>query len=130
MTDSNDFHFDPPERILLGPGPSVVPARVLAALARPTVGYLDTSYVELMEAVQPMLRRLFRTQNENTLTITGAGTAAMEAAIVNLVEPGDRAVACVHGFFGDRMRQILERAGADTRCPLSVKSRPSHPAAG
>ena len=129
MTDSNDFHFDPPERILLGPGPSVVPARVLAALARPTVGYLDTSYVELMEAVQPMLRRLFRTQNENTLTITGAGTAAMEAAIVNLVEPGDRAVACVHGFFGDRMRQILERAGADVHVVEAPWGEPTDPKA-
>jgi alanine-glyoxylate transaminase / serine-glyoxylate transaminase / serine-pyruvate transaminase len=109
----DDFFFDPPERILLGPGPSFVPARVLAALARPTVGYLDSSYVDLMESVQRMLRRLFVTHNEHTLAITGSGTAAMEAAIVNLVERGDRAIACVHGYFGDRMRQILERAGAE-----------------
>lgn len=106
------FSFDPPQRILLGPGPSDVPARVLQALARPTVGYLDTSYTALMEEVQPRLRKLFKTRNAATFAVTGAGTAAMEAAITNVIEPGDKTVVCVHGYFGDRMRQILERAGA------------------
>lgn len=106
------FIFDPPSRILLGPGPSDVPARVLAALARPTVGYLDASYTALLEALQPLLRMVFATQNPETLTITGAGTAAMEAALFNVLEREDRCVACVHGYFGDRMRQVAERAGA------------------
>jgi alanine-glyoxylate transaminase / serine-glyoxylate transaminase / serine-pyruvate transaminase len=107
-----DFVLDPPSRILLGPGPSDVPARVLAALARPTVGYLDPSYTALLEALQPALRDLFGTANEATFTITGAGTAAMEAALHNVLEPDDVCVACVHGYFGDRLRQVAERAGA------------------
>ena len=113
MSGSRRFHLDPPRRILLGPGPSEVPARVLAALGRPTVGYLDSSYVNLLEEVRRQLKLVFRTENEATFAITGSGTAAMEAAIFNAIEPGDRAVVCVHGYFGDRMRQILERAEAD-----------------
>lgn len=107
------FHFDPPVRILLGPGPSDVPPRVLSALARPTVGYLDETYTALLEALQPLLRMVFATANPETLTITGAGTAAMEAALFNVLERGDRCVACVHGYFGDRMRQVAARAGAE-----------------
>lgn len=112
MSASN-FHFDPPERILLGPGPSNVSARVLAALARPTVGYLDPFLVALLEHTTGQLQRLFRTDNPGTFAVTGSGTAAMECALYNLVEPGERAIACVHGYFGDRMRQILARAGAE-----------------
>ena len=124
---ADEFRFDPPSRILLGPGPSVVPPRVLAALARPTVGYLDASYTALMEAVQPMLRRLFRTDNEATFAITGAGTAAMEAAVANTIEPGDVAVACVHGYFGDRLRQILERYGAQVHVVEAAWGKPTDP---
>lgn len=108
-----DFVFDPPQRILLGPGPSDVPARVLAAMARPTVGYLDASYVGLLSELQRQLRALFQTDNPETLTITGPGTAAMEATIYNTVEAGDRVVCCVHGYFADRMRQMAERCGGE-----------------
>lgn len=124
MADS-EFRFDPPERILLGPGPSIVPNRVLAALARPTVGYLDPSYTALMEVVQRQLRMLFVTQNEATLAITGAGTAAMEAAIYNVAEPGNKAVACVAGYFADRMRQMLERTGAEVHMVESPWGQPT-----
>lgn len=110
---SESFVFDPPTRILLGPGPSEVPARVLSALARPTVGYMDPSYVALMQELRGLLRMVFDTNNDATLAITGAGTAAMEAAVFNALEPGEKAVVCVHGYFGDRLRQIMERAGAD-----------------
>jgi len=109
---SAEFRFDPPSRILLGPGPSDVPPRVLSALARPTVGYLDSSYIALLETLQGQLRGLFQTTNPETLAVTGAGTAAMEAALYNVLEPGDRVVAGVHGYFGDRMREVAERAGA------------------
>lgn len=122
------FHFDPPQRVLLGPGPSDVPPRVLAALARPTVGYLDASYQDLMEEVQSGLRRLFRTDNEATFAVTGSGTAAMECALSNVIEPGDRVVACVHGYFGDRMRQIAERAGAQVEVVSSPWGQPTDPA--
>jgi alanine-glyoxylate transaminase/serine-glyoxylate transaminase/serine-pyruvate transaminase len=126
---STNFSFDPPTRILLGPGPSEVPARVLAAMARPTVGYLDPSYTALLEEVQPLLRMLFRTQNEATFAITGAGTAAMEAAVLNALEPGDAAVVCVHGYFGDRMRQIMERAGARVHVVQTPWGQPTDPQA-
>lgn len=107
------FQLAPPQRILLGPGPSEVPRRVLNAGSLPSVGYLDPTFVALMKVVQQQLRELFLTQNRHTMTITGAGTAAMECAIDNLAEPGDTVVCCVHGFFGDRMRQMFERAHVD-----------------
>jgi alanine-glyoxylate transaminase / serine-glyoxylate transaminase / serine-pyruvate transaminase len=119
------FHFDPPVRILLGPGPSDVPPRVLSAMARPTVGYLDETYTALLEALQPLLRMVFATANADTLTITGAGTAAMEAALFNVLERGDRCVACVHGYFGDRMRQVAERAGAEMHVVESPWGEPT-----
>lgn len=123
------YAFDPPARILLGPGPSDVPARVLAALARPTVGYLDPSYTALLEALQPLLRMAFATANEATLTVTGAGTAAMECALFNVLEPGDRAVACVHGYFGDRMRQVAARCGAEVHAVEGTWGEPTSPGA-
>lgn len=126
---SESFFFDPPARILLGPGPSDVPARVLAAMARPTVGYLDATYVALLEALQPLLRMVFATNNPETLTITGAGTAAMEAALFNVLERGDRCVACVHGYFGDRMRQVAERAGAEVHLVEAPWGEPTSPRA-
>lgn len=107
------FDLSPPRRILLGPGPSEVPSSVLAAGSLPAVGYLDPFFIELMQVVQQQLRGLFLTDNRHTLTVTGAGSAAMECAIDNLCEPGDTVVCCVHGFFGDRMRQMYERAGVD-----------------
>ncbi len=123
------FVFDPPTRILLGPGPSDVPARVLSAMARPTVGYLDATYTALLEALQPLLRMVFATTNEDTLTITGAGTAAMEAALFNVLERDDVAVACVHGYFGDRMRQVAERSGARVEVVEAPWGQPSSPKA-
>ena len=86
------FQLAPPQRILLGPGPSEVPRRVLNAGSLPAVGYLDPSFIELMKVVQEQLREMFLTENRYTLTITGAGTAAMECAIDNLCEPGDTVV--------------------------------------
>ena len=108
-----NFQLAPPQRILLGPGPSEVPRRVLNAGSLPAVGYLDPTFIELMKVVQEQLREMFLTKNRYTLTITGAGTAAMECAIDNLCEPGDTVVCCVHGFFGDRMRQMYERANVN-----------------
>ncbi len=133
-----DFQLAPPQRILLGPGPSEVPRRVLNAGALPAVGHLDPSFIELMQVVAGQLRRLFRTDNKTTLTITGSGTAAMECAIDNLAEPGDTVICCVHGYFGDRMRQMYERAhvnlvlvnspwGQSTDLELLSKALQEHP---
>lgn len=104
--------LNPPIRTLLGPGPSDIHPRVLAALARPTVGHLDPYYLELMDKVQGGLRELFRTSNRMTFAVSGTGSAGMEAAVVNLIEPGDSMVVGVNGVFGARMGDVAERAGA------------------
>lgn len=104
---------NPPVRILLGPGPSDVDPRVLAALARPTVGHLDPYYLKVMDELQGMLRDVFRTRNRMTLAISGTGSAGQEATVANLVEPGDRVLVCVNGVFGGRLADMAERAGGD-----------------
>jgi alanine-glyoxylate transaminase/serine-glyoxylate transaminase/serine-pyruvate transaminase len=102
----------PPVRVLMGPGPSDIHPRVLAALARGTVGHLDPYYLKIMDDLQRMLRSLFRTENRMTFAVSGTGSAGMEAAVVNLIEPGDAMVVCVNGVFGGRMADVAQRAGA------------------
>ncbi|MGQ0635186.1 MAG: pyridoxal-phosphate-dependent aminotransferase family protein [Planctomycetaceae bacterium] len=104
--------LNPPQRILMGPGPSDVHPRVLAALGAPTVGHLDPYFLEVMSETQAMLRSVFRTANELTLAVSGTGSAGMEACVVNLIEPGDRMIVCVNGVFGGRMADVAARAGA------------------
>ncbi|MBX3440941.1 MAG: alanine--glyoxylate aminotransferase family protein [Planctomyces sp.] len=103
----------PPKRILLGPGPSEIAPRVLAALAAPTVGHLDPYFLRIMDETQQMLRDVFRTQNALTIAVSGTGSAGMETCLVNLLEPGDRAVVCVNGVFGTRMADVAARCGAE-----------------
>jgi alanine-glyoxylate transaminase/serine-glyoxylate transaminase/serine-pyruvate transaminase len=102
----------PPVRLLMGPGPSDTHPRVLEALAKPTVGHLDPYYLETMNGMQQMLREVFRTKNEMTMAISGTGSAGMEAAVVNVIEPGDSMIVCVNGVFGGRMADVAGRAGA------------------
>jgi alanine-glyoxylate transaminase/serine-glyoxylate transaminase/serine-pyruvate transaminase len=101
-----------PKRLLLGPGPSNVPARVLAALAQPLLGHLDPAFLAVMDEVQERLRGLFGTVNPMTLPISGTGSAGMEACFANLLEPGDDAVIGVAGVFGERMCDVAGRIGA------------------
>jgi alanine-glyoxylate transaminase/serine-glyoxylate transaminase/serine-pyruvate transaminase len=101
-----------PQRILLGPGPSDVPARVLAALGAPTLGHLDPAYLKIMDHTRQMLREVFRTKNELTMAISGTGSAGMEACVANLIEPSDEMIVCVNGVFGTRMRDVAQRCGA------------------
>ncbi len=105
--------LDPPVRILMGPGPSDIHPRVLTAMSRPTVGHLDPYYLTLMDDMRRMLQATFRTTNEMTLAISGTGSAGMEAAVVNLIEPGDSMIVGVNGVFGGRMVDVAERAGAN-----------------
>ncbi len=105
--------FSPSSRVLLGPGPSEVHPRVLAALGMPLLGHLDPEFVALMDETQVMLRQVFRTTNPLTLAISGTGSAGMEAVVVNLIEPGDRMVVGVNGVFGGRMVDVAQRAGAE-----------------
>ncbi len=104
--------FNPPSRVLMGPGPSDVPARVLSAMARPTIGHLDPAFIGLMDQIKEMLQQAFRTRNALTMPISGPGSAGMEACFVNLVEPGDTVIVCINGVFGGRMKENVERCGA------------------
>lgn len=105
--------FVPKPHVLLGPGPSDVPPRVLQAMATPLVGHLDPEFLVLMNRIQDQLRDLYRTQNHMTIAISGTGSAGMETCVVNLIEPGDKMIVCVNGVFGKRMSDVAERAGAE-----------------
>ena len=98
--------FNPSPRILLGPGPSDVPPRVLAAMGYPLLGHLDPEFVALMDETQGLLRQVFRTENRLTMAVSGTGSAGMEAVVVNLIEPGDAMLVCVNGVFGGRMVDV------------------------
>ncbi len=112
--------LNPPQRLLLGPGPCDAHPRVLRAMAAPLLGHLDPQFLEIMNEVQGMLHAVYQTQNPVTFPVSATGMAGMETCFVNLVEPGDRVVICVAGFFGQRMVEIAERAGAQ----VTVLERP------
>jgi alanine-glyoxylate transaminase/serine-glyoxylate transaminase/serine-pyruvate transaminase len=103
--------FNPSARILLGPGPSMPHPRVVRALSAPTVGYLDPEMLEIYSQEQKLLQQIFQTQNEWTFALSGTGTSGMEAALVNLIEPGDEVLVAIHGFFGERLAEIATRVG-------------------
>ncbi len=109
MTNS----FIPPRRTLMGPGPSDVHPRVLAALARPTIGHLDPEFVRMMDEVKLMLQNAFRTRNAMTMPVSAPGSAGMETCFVNLIEPGDKVIVCVNGVFGGRMKENVRRIGGE-----------------
>jgi alanine-glyoxylate transaminase / serine-glyoxylate transaminase / serine-pyruvate transaminase len=101
-----------PARLLLGPGPSPVHPEVLAAQARPVVGHLDPWFLTLADEIAAMLRTVFRTANRLTFPVSGTGSAGMEAAVVNVVSPGDTVIVGVNGVFGGRLADTARRAGA------------------
>lgn len=104
--------LNPHQRILMGPGPSDVHPRVLKAMATPLVGHLDPDFVAIMDEVKSMVQHTFQTQNELSFVVSAPGSAGMETCLVNLLEPGDEAIICIHGVFGGRMADIAERCGA------------------
>ena len=103
--------FNPPVRTLMGPGPADVHPRVLAAMARPTIGHLDPAFVTMMDEVKVLLQYACKTQNALTMPVSAPGSAGMETCFVNLVEPGEKVVVCVNGVFGGRMKENVERLG-------------------
>lgn len=103
----------PPNRILMGPGPSDVSSRVLTAMAEPTVGHLDKYFLQVMDENMQMLREVFQTTNEMTIPISGTGSAGMETVFVNMIEPGDKVIVGVNGLFGERMVDVAGRCGAE-----------------
>ncbi len=105
-----DLHVSP--RVLLGPGPSMVHPRVLRAMATPLVGHLDPEFLHIMREIQELLRYVFRTQNALTIPVSGTGSAGMEAALCNFIEPGDPVLIAVNGYFGLRLADMAARYGA------------------
>ena len=103
--------FHPPRRTLMGPGPSDVSDRVLQAMARPTVGHLDPSFVGMMDETKQLLQYVFQTQNELTFAVSAPGSAGMECCFANLIERGDKVIVCQNGVFGGRMKENVERCG-------------------
>ena len=114
MTNTYLEEFNPPQRILLGPGPSSVNPRVLQAMTLPILGHLDPRFFRVMDEVCAMLREVYRTENLMTVPLSATGTGAMEAACANMLERGDKIIVCRNGFFGDRLADIAERCGAET----------------
>lgn len=119
--------FNPPQRLLMGPGPSNAHPRVLQAMAAPLLGHLDPDFLQVMDDVQEMLRRVFQTGNGLCIPISGTGTAGMEAALVNVLEPGDTLVIGVNGFFGERLALIAARCGAQVARVEFEWGRPVEP---
>jgi alanine-glyoxylate transaminase/serine-glyoxylate transaminase/serine-pyruvate transaminase len=105
--------LDTPSRVLLGPGPSMVSPRVLRAMATPLLGHLDPEFIKVMDEEQFLLRQCFQTENELTLAVPGTGSAGMEASLCNFIEPGDRVLVAIMGFFGERLAEIARRYGAE-----------------
>lgn len=97
----------------MGPGPSDIHPRVLNAIGKGTVGHLDPYYLDTMNNLQEMLRQVFKTENELTMAISATGSAGMETAVVNVIEPGDKMLVCINGVFGMRMADVAARAGAE-----------------
>ncbi|MCS6953414.1 MAG: alanine--glyoxylate aminotransferase family protein [Bryobacterales bacterium] len=105
--------LNPPGRLLLGPGPMMVEPRVYQALSKPIVGHLDPYFFQVVEEIRELLRMAFGTKNSFTMAISGTGSAGMEAAVANFVEPGDRVAIFANGYFCDRITEMVRRYGGD-----------------
>jgi len=103
--------FFPPQRTLMGPGPSDTHPRVLSAMARPTLGHLDPVFTDMMEELKSLLRYSFQTANPMTFPVSGPGSVGMEMCFVNMVNPGDKVIVCRNGVFGSRMLENVQRCG-------------------
>lgn len=121
--------LNPTPRFLMGPGPSDAHPRVLRAMATPLIGHLDPQFIEIMDDVKAMLQEIFRTRNEMTFAVSAPGSAGMETCLVNLLEPGDEALVCTGGVFGNRMSDIVERCGARLTRVDAAWGTPIEPAA-
>lgn len=107
----NISSFHPPQRTLMGPGPSDVNPRILEAMSRPTIGHLDPQFIRMMDEMKELLQYAFQTKNGMTMPVSAPGSAGMECCFVNLVEPGDKVIVCQNGVFGGRMKENVTRSG-------------------
>ncbi|HCS27048.1 MAG TPA: alanine--glyoxylate aminotransferase [Spongiibacteraceae bacterium] len=96
----------------MGPGPSDVHPRILEALGRTTIGHLDPQFIQMMDEIKTLLQYAFQTENALTLPVSAPGSAGMETCFANLLEPGDKAIVCINGVFGNRMVENVTRCGA------------------
>jgi len=127
MQIKNSRSLNPPERILLGPGPSSVSNRALNALAKPTIGHMDSYFLKAMNETMQMLRYVYQTDNKLTLPMSGTGSAGMETVFVNLIEQGDKVIVCVNGLFGERMVDVANRYGAEVVTVSAPWGEPINP---
>ena len=107
--------LDPPQRLLMGPGPINAHPRVLAAMSAPLLGQFDPKFREYMKQTSALYRAVFQTENRWTLLVDGTARAAIEAALVSLIEPGERVLVPVFGRFGHLKVEIARRCGAEVR---------------
>ncbi len=113
ISGPNTPELAPPQRVLMGPGPTNLPPTVSQALLAPLTGHKDPYFLQVMDQTAALLRYIFQTENETSMSLPGTGGAGMEAAIGNLLQPGDAAVVCINGMFGARMAEIARRSGAE-----------------
>ena len=111
--DKSSAMIGVPPRILLGPGPSMVNTRVLQAMMQNMIGYLDPDYVDVLEQVAGLLSEVFQTKEAVTMALSGTGSSGMEAGLSSILEPGDTAIVCIYGYFGERMVDMATRVGAN-----------------
>jgi alanine-glyoxylate transaminase/serine-glyoxylate transaminase/serine-pyruvate transaminase len=116
--------FHPPQRTLMGPGPTEIHPRVLTTMSQPAIGYLDPIFVEMMEELKSLLRYAYQTKNPLTFPISGPGSVGMEFSFVNMVAPGDKVIVCRNGVFGGRMIENVERCGG---VPIVVEDKWGEP---
>jgi len=116
--------FHPPQRTLMGPGPTEIHPRVLTTMSQPAIGYLDPVFVEMMEELKSLLRYVYQTKNPLTFPISGPGSVGMEYCFVNMVAPGDKVIVCINGVFGGRMLENVVRCGG---VPVTVEDKWGEP---
>lgn len=119
--------FEAPQRTLMGPGPLNIHPRVYQALTSPVIGHMDPAYLKVLDEVAELLRKVFRTGNRVTNATPGTGSSGMEACVANMIEPGDPVLVCVHGYFGDRIRQMMERQEAKVTVIEGEWGKPTDP---
>src|SRR5258708_1853634 len=116
--------FHPPQRTLMGPGPTEIHPRVLTTMSQPAIGYLDPVFVEMMEELKSLLRYVYQTKNPLTFPLSGPGSVGMEFCFVNMVAPGDKVIVCQNGVFGGRMMENAIRCGGN---PVLVEDKWGEP---
>jgi len=127
MEELNLQRQEAPLRRLMGPGPLDVHPRVYKAMSSPVIGYLDPVYLKVLDRIGELLPPVFGTRNRLTNAMPGTGSSGMEGCVTNLIEPGDRVLICVNGFFGDRIKQMAERQEAEITVIEEEWGRPIDP---